>query len=97
MPSSEIAELESILGHQFRDLRWLHQALMHSSRIPERAAEEPAESNEKLEFLGDAVLELIVSEELVREFPDWSEGRGNTGNGSSRLWRRIGFLRFQPM
>lgn len=48
---------------------------MHSSRIPERAVEEPAESNEKLEFLGDAVLELIVSEELVREFPDWSEGQ----------------------
>jgi ribonuclease-3 len=48
---------------------------MHSSRIPERAADEPAESNEKLEFLGDAVLELIVSEELVREFPDWSEGQ----------------------
>jgi ribonuclease-3 len=33
------------------------------------------ESNEKLEFLGDAVLELIVSEELVREFPHWSEGQ----------------------
>jgi len=48
---------------------------MHSSRIPERLPEEPAESNEKLEFLGDAVLELVVSEELVREFPDWSEGQ----------------------
>jgi ribonuclease III len=71
----EIADLESLLGHQFRDPRWLHQALMHSSRIPERAACEPAESNEKLEFLGDAVLELIVSEELVRAFPDWSEGQ----------------------
>ena len=75
MAFTEIAELESILGHQFRDPRWLFQALMHSSRIPERSAEEPAESNEKLEFLGDAVLELIVSEELVREFPDWSEGQ----------------------
>jgi len=75
MAITEIAELESVLGHQFRDPRWLHQALMHSSRIPERTAEEPAESNEKLEFLGDAVLELVVSEELVREFPDWSEGQ----------------------
>jgi ribonuclease-3 len=75
MALTEIAELESLLGHQFRDPRWLHQALMHSSRIPERAACEPAESNEKLEFLGDAVLELIVSEELVRAFPDWSEGQ----------------------
>jgi ribonuclease-3 len=75
MALTEIAELESLLGHPFRDPRWLFQALMHSSRIPERAADEPAESNEKLEFLGDAVLELIVSEELVREFPDWSEGQ----------------------
>ena len=75
MAFAEIAELESLLGHQFRDPRWVHQALMHSSRIPERAAGDPEESNEKLEFLGDAVLELIVSEELVREFPDWSEGQ----------------------
>ncbi len=71
----EIAELESILGHPFRDPRWLLQAVMHSSRLPERTSEEPAESNEKLEFLGDAVLELVVSEELVREFPHWSEGQ----------------------
>jgi ribonuclease-3 len=75
MAFTEVAELESILGHQFRDPRRLLQALMHSSRIPERAADEPSESNEKLEFLGDAVLELVVSEELVREFPDWSEGQ----------------------
>lgn len=75
MAFAEIAELESLLGHKFRDPQRLLQALMHSSRIPERAADEPCESNEKLEFLGDAVLELIVSEELVREFPDWSEGQ----------------------
>jgi len=75
MALTEIAELECLLGHSFRESRWLFQALMHSSRIPERTPDEPAESNEKLEFLGDAVLELIVSEELVREFPDWSEGQ----------------------
>jgi len=75
MAFTEIAELESLLGHSFRDPRWLHQSLMHSSRIPERTDQEPAESNEKLEFLGDAVLELVVSEELVRDFPDWSEGQ----------------------
>jgi len=74
MPVSEIAELESVLGHQFRDPRWLIQALTHSSRIPERAADDTSEDNEKLEFLGDAVLELLVSEELVRAFPAWREG-----------------------
>src|ERR1035437_4035456 len=75
MPVSGIAELELVLGHPFRDPRWLLQALMHSSRIPERTADDPPEDNEKLEFLGDAVLELLVSEELVRTFPDWSEGQ----------------------
>jgi ribonuclease-3 len=75
MPVSGIAELELVLGHPFRDPRWLLQALMHSSRIPERTADDPSEDNEKLEFLGDAVLELLVSEELVRTFPDWSEGQ----------------------
>lgn len=75
MAFMEMAELESILGHTFRDPRILLQALMHSSRIPERLSEEPAESNEKLEFLGDAVLELLVSEELVHKFPEWSEGQ----------------------
>src|ERR1019366_3661904 len=75
MPVSGIAELELVLGHSFRDPRWLLQALMHSSRIPERTADDPPEDNEKLEFLGDAVLELLVSEELVRTFPDWSEGQ----------------------
>src|ERR1700722_11923081 len=75
MAAGEIAELESVLGHTLRDPRWLVQALMHSSRLPERAADEPIQSNEKLEFLGDAVLELLVSDELVRTFPDWSEGQ----------------------
>jgi len=75
MAVSEFAELETVLGHAFRDPHWLVQALMHSSRIQERTADEPESSNEKLEFLGDAVLELVVSEELVRAFPGWSEGQ----------------------
>jgi len=74
MPVSEIAELESVLGHRFRDPSRLIQALTHSSRIPERTAEDSPEDNEKLEFLGDAVLELLVSEDLVRAFPEWREG-----------------------
>src|SRR5260370_11425449 len=72
---SGFAELELVLGHEFRDPRWLLQALTHSSRIPERTEEASPGDNEKLEFLGDAVLELLVSEELVRPFPDWREGQ----------------------
>jgi ribonuclease-3 len=75
MSAGGIAELELVLGHPFRDPHWLLQALTHSSRIPERTANDPLGDNEKLEFLGDAVLELLVSEELVRTFPDWSEGQ----------------------
>jgi ribonuclease III len=68
-------ELESVLGHKFREPERLGRALMHSSRVPERTAEDPSGDNEQLEFLGDAVLELIVSEELVRAFPEWTEGQ----------------------
>jgi ribonuclease-3 len=75
MSESEFAELESILGYQFRDARWLRQALTHSSRLPEHADGDSLADNENLEFLGDAVLELVVSEELVRAFPDWNEGQ----------------------
>src|SRR3979409_449455 len=71
----ELAELESVLGHEFRDPRLLWQALTHSSRIPERTVEDCTGDNEKLEFLGDAVLELLVGEELARAFPDWREGQ----------------------
>jgi ribonuclease III len=75
MIDPELAELELALGHHFGDPRWLVQALMHSSRNPERTAQDPPGDNEKLEFLGDAVLELVVSEELIRAFPEWSEGQ----------------------
>jgi ribonuclease-3 len=75
MAAVEIAELESVLGHRFRDPELLLRALTHSSRIAERGSDEPIEDNEKLEFLGDAVLELVVSEHLVRVFPGWGEGK----------------------
>jgi ribonuclease III len=75
MPASEIAELESVLGHRFRDPSRLVQALTHSSMIPELGPEDASRDNETLEFLGDAVLEVLVSEELVRAFPEWGEGQ----------------------
>jgi ribonuclease-3 len=74
MDADGLRDLEAVLGYAFRDPRKLLQALTHSSRIAERTAEDAPGDNEKLEFLGDAVLELVVSEELVRTFPDWSEG-----------------------
>ena len=79
MAVNNLAELESVLGYWFREARLLDQALMHSSRVSERSPDDPPDDNEKLEFLGDAVLGLLVSEELVRTFPDWSEGQLSKG------------------
>jgi ribonuclease-3 len=78
MASSGFAELELEIGHRFREPRFLEQALTHSSLLPESADVAPYD-NERLEFLGDAVLDLIVSEEMIRTFPDWGEGQLSKG------------------
>ncbi len=58
-------------GHTFRAPALLLQALTH----PSYAAEHPGEADyERLEFLGDAVLDLVVAALLYRRFPDWPEG-----------------------
>jgi ribonuclease-3 len=71
----DLERLEGALGCRFHDRRHLMQALTHRSHSAERSSDAPSGDNEKLEFLGDAVLGMIVSAELVREFPDWSEGQ----------------------
>jgi len=60
---------ESITGYKFKNHALLEQALSHSSAVDQRS-----ESNERLEFLGDAVIDIIVSEELMKEFPEGDEG-----------------------
>jgi len=57
----------------FNDLSLLQQALIHSSYANENP-ELASESNERLEFLGDAVLDLVVAERLYRDFPHFTEG-----------------------
>jgi len=54
------------LGHQFKNEALLHQALRHSSL--------PGENYERLEFLGDRVLGLVIAEWLVADYPDEKEG-----------------------
>ncbi len=65
--------LETTLGHRFADRGLLEQALTHSSFARE-SAEQPAKDNEQLEFLGDAVLQLVASQELYQRFPGYQEG-----------------------
>jgi ribonuclease-3 len=68
-----LKELEGRLGHQFKEMKWLDQALTHKSFIYETNHPEKV-SNEVLEFLGDAVLTLAVSHLLLNRFPDAQEG-----------------------
>lgn len=69
-----VPELERRLGVVFRDKNLLKQALAHRSYLNENR-EWPLGSNERLEFLGDAVLELVVSEFLFRRYPNKPEGK----------------------
>lgn len=71
MDAGRLARIQEVLGYRFAAPALLVTALTH----PSYAAEHPrAVSYERLEFLGDAVLGLIVSERLYREFPDAPEG-----------------------
>jgi ribonuclease III len=68
-----LKELEERLGYRFNKIGWLNQALTHASFIHQTDSSKK-ESNEVLEFLGDAVLNLVVSHLLLRAFPDAHEG-----------------------
>ena len=62
-----LKELEFILNYNFKDKNLLHKALTHKSFNNNI-------NNEKLEFLGDRVLGLIISKKLLEKFPDEKEG-----------------------
>ena len=76
---SEREQLETLLGHRFSDPAWLELALTHSSR--QSGAQHPGtgseDSNERLEMLGDAVLGLIITDQLTSKYYAWSLGRLN--------------------
>jgi ribonuclease III len=67
-----MSEIE-IGGYRFKDTALLENALTHSSYLHEHP-EQTTPDFERLEFLGDAVVDLVVGEELFRRFPDASEG-----------------------
>lgn len=71
--SRSLKELERKIGYRFRDPSLLERAMMHSSYINEKHLPKHC-CNERLEFLGDAVLELVSSEFLFKENPEVSEG-----------------------
>lgn len=69
---TDLAVLQNTLGVSFKDHSLLEQALVHSSYINE--SPDITTSNERLEFLGDAVLGLIIAQELYQRLPRSSEG-----------------------
>lgn len=68
-----MADLEEKIGIYFKNKGLLKEALTHRSYLNENPTW-PFSQNERLEYLGDAVLELIVSENLYKKYPDYQEG-----------------------
>jgi len=69
---SDLAALQTRLGYSFRDEPLLRLALTHPSVAHEQGV--PVEHNQRLEFLGDAVLQLVITCELYDKFPAFDEG-----------------------
>jgi|TARA_B100001079_G_scaffold30374_1_gene22992 ribonuclease-3 len=61
--------IEKKCNYRFRNKKYLQQAFLHRS-----ISSKPRENYERLEFLGDAVIDIVVSRELMREFPEGDEG-----------------------
>ncbi len=86
--------IETILGHEFAKPALLREALTHRSASPRAGKRAPAGgkhgagSNERLEFIGDRVLGLLMAEWLAERFPQEQEGA---------LGRRLGYLVSQPV
>ena len=70
---TDIKKFQEVIGYHFHDEKLLRQALTHSSFANEKHLKKHSD-NERLEFLGDAVLEIISSEFLYKEYPDKPEG-----------------------
>jgi ribonuclease-3 len=73
MTSKELTHLQERIGYTFKDPKLLGQALTHRSYLNEHP-DWPTGHNERLEFLGDAVLELVVTEYLYEHYPSTPEG-----------------------
>ena len=70
---TDIKKFQEVIEYHFHDEKLLRQALTHSSFANEKHLKKHSD-NERLEFLGDAVLEIISSEFLYKEYPDKPEG-----------------------
>lgn len=89
MTEAILSKCQKTLGYQFNDLKMLTKALTHRSFAHEsisKPVKDPVKDNERLEFLGDSVLSIVISDYLFKNFPAYSEGtltklRANLVNG----------------
>ena len=75
---ADVESLEDAIGYRFQNRKILEVALTHSSHVhesPPAVGQGSGRDNEQLEFLGDSVLGLLISEALVERFPTFSEGQ----------------------
>lgn len=73
LPARPLSELQEAIGYTFIDTEYLKNALVHKSYLHE-VPDFPLGSNERLEFLGDAILGFMVSDDLYRTYPGVPEG-----------------------
>lgn len=73
MPGNFLDQFQDVIGYRFRNPELLGEAFTHSSYAQETSG--CSRDNEQLEFLGDAVLNFLVSVLLVDAFPEWQEGK----------------------
>ncbi len=71
-PRINLNQVQQIIGYRFNDQSLLTLALMHRSYVS--ASSETDESNERMEFVGDSVLGLIIAHQLFNDHPHWHEG-----------------------
>lgn len=90
--TNELSELENQIGYHFKNIKYLIQALTHKSY----AHEHKQQNNERLEFLGDAILQFVISDCLVQNYPELPEGMLSkfravlvSENGLSKLAKKI--------
>jgi ribonuclease-3 len=74
MSAQNLAEFQKKLGYLFKDLSLLRMALTHPSVAHEQGPGVTVHHNQRLEFLGDAVLQLVLTKELYTRFPAYGEG-----------------------
>lgn len=85
--------LQAQIGYEFRNSQWLLEALTHSSYAREVSAS--LRDNEQLEFLGDAVLNFLVSVRLADAFPDYPEGKLSRGRARLVAAEHLGRVALQ--